>query len=219
MALGTLAGQSCGEKCDDSICDCGELNGINPYFDTQGVGNFSSGFYEQNGDWTYISASESDLEIPADRYGIEVSFVTETYGAQLMEDGIVKSSKKGSFISAAYACNPPPPGFLGSQERITDIEITSDMDFSTLFPAGSSLTDKFFIHPFVAPDRDILLQSQVFLVDDFAQNQVPAVRDFTLLLRETPDNPIQRFKVTYTLDFSEIYEIQLDSVTIVAPTQ
>jgi hypothetical protein len=124
---------------------------------------------------------------------------------------VTASPKPFSFMSAAYACSPPNPGYKGTKERVSSIRITSSFDFDAAHPAGSSLNDVFKLQ-YAGPQRDPLPAMEI----DFflAQDQPTPPEWLNLKLKQKPDNQIQNFQIEYEFTNGEKYTLQSGELLI-----
>lgn len=97
-----------------------------------------------------------------------------------------KIKKSFDLFPSAYACSPVEPY---TEERITDIVITADVDFDDTHPAGSDLKDFFEITPFMS--------GSIASITEYLDRK-PFVENAYLQLVKSPDvSKDIRFTVTY----------------------
>ncbi|WP_260492034.1 DUF5034 domain-containing protein [Pseudoalteromonas maricaloris] len=135
FASAVLAVGLVGCNSDSSGPDDGQCGGVgNSRFDITG---FNLGEF---------SADQVDEWVNTEYDGVEpISYQTLVFQLKADTQSVAQLSAPSfefSLISTAYACSPVPPY---TDEKITDINITSSAAFSDEFPAGSSLNEVFDI--------------------------------------------------------------------------
>lgn len=112
---------------------------------------------------------------------------------------------------AAYACDPVPNGFKGTEEEVKVIDIRCDRDFDAAHPAGSALNPYFdyLSGSYFSPRR----------IDNLAEynKQLPKQADRYLGLRllKAPDRKAgsYTFTIEYALTNGEVYTAKTRSIT------
>lgn len=108
------------------------------------------------------------------------------------------------FFQSAYACSPPD---LYSEEKITDIIITSDEDYDETHPAGTDLRNLFEVNS---------RSNGILNIDEYLSIQ-PNIEDVELKLLKAPETEKTfTFTVTYYFEGKLMKRLseQLDPVTI-----
>ncbi len=104
-----------------------------------------------------------------------------------------------SFLPQALATSPcPNPGFNGSQEKLGSFDLISLGNFSSRFPAGSSLNPVVLINDL--PAATYISQNAEKIKHQFLK--------ITLTEKPTNRKEYQAFKIIYSLQNGETYEVQ-----------
>lgn len=107
------------------------------------------------------------------------------------------------FGKPAMACSPLPPY---TDELISQLTITSDSDFSTLYPAGSSL-NKLFAVQYTSAYQDYDYTSGQN-VDEFVDFNPHGALKIQIVLTEPPTVAKEHvFKIQYMHDSGEYFEV------------
>lgn len=149
-------------SCKKSISSCGDVDYSPKYHANKLQGNLE-----------YISDSilYSDLSINLYFSGQHYSTLEKTF----------------DLFPVAYACSPVEPY---TEEKITNISITSDVDFDETHPAGSELKDFFEVLPY--------LSGNAATVSEYLSRQ-PNVENAQLRLTKAPD---EKKKISFTITYS-----------------
>ncbi|MDG5768295.1 hypothetical protein QA596_12595 [Balneolales bacterium ANBcel1] len=114
------------------------------------------------------------------------------------------------FIQSAYACSPIDPV---SDDKILDIQIYSDKDFSDEYPAGENLAELFEVYALYMREGP----GRINLIDYIAEE--PNVPDqLILLLQSSPSKTSDiQFSVRYLQDGEKLneFEFTTEPVTII----
>ena len=97
---------------EDWSCDCGE---VDPYYDFDKV----------------------DVKGSVDS-GNETVFLEVDLVEMVLTSNEKVNSSSGSLL---MACTCVAPGYMGLENEVTEISITSDVDFGSRYPSGSSLNE------------------------------------------------------------------------------
>jgi hypothetical protein len=172
---------------------CPDSGNVQKYFDVQGAsinnyritGTNSIGAFE-------TTLTNNNENIDFDKLLVGIEFTKRYY------------SRSGGFSigfgNTAYACDPAVPGYLGSEELIQSINITSNADFDPGHPAGQSLNDLF----------DYCLSNKPVSGLTSFVNTLPkkALERFQLHLKFKPSiSTAHSFKLVYTQTNGETYTV------------
>lgn len=149
-------------SCKKSISSCGDIDYSPKYHANKLEGNL---------EYVNDSILYSDLSISLNFSGQHYSILEKTF----------------DLFSAAYACSPVEPY---TEEKITNISITSDVDFDETHPAGSELRDFFEVSPY--------LSGNVATVSEYLSRQ-PNVENAQLRLTKAPD---EKKKISFTITYN-----------------
>jgi len=158
----------------------------------------------------YINPINQDVELGAlekdtldfDELVIQMLPDTESYTAQ------ASHKLNFSFFETAYACSPPIPS---SEDKITDIQIFSNKNYSTEFSSQQNISELF----------DIVVQypnrgSQRLSLNEFLATNPEAPTEIILLPNTAPSSTNSfQFTVKYFQDGLELDEYQFTSDSIV----
>jgi hypothetical protein len=111
------------------------------------------------------------------------------------------------FIQSAYACSPIDPA---SDDKILDIQIYSDKDFSTEYPSGKNLAELFEVYALYMRESP----RHVDLID-FITEEPKAPDQLILLLKSGPSEASEiQFSVRYLQDGEKLNEFEFSTQPI-----
>lgn len=114
-----------------------------------------------------------------------------------------KVPKSFDLFPSAYACSPVEPY---TEERITDIIITSDVDFDETHPAGSDLKDYFEVYPY--------LSGNAATVSEYL-NREPNIENVQLHLNTAPDDTKNiTFTITYHFEGKLVQKLSYETTSV-----
>jgi hypothetical protein len=149
-----------------------------PYYDVQGVR-----FWAMQPGQQVQSGSTASVATLSLRLDLDVRY----YSAA--------PAPAGRFLAAAMACDPAPPGFRGTTERIDSLVIRSRYDYDAQHPAGSSLNDILLVD-----------NSTHSLAHHLQGGQKEPSQQLWLRLSAAPTrSATQEFVVRYRLTNGEVY--------------
>jgi hypothetical protein len=147
-----------------------------------------------------LSEIQSD-SIQFDEFAIDMYPVTEVFFSSVFD------KINFQFIQSAYACSPIDPV---SDDKILDIQIYSDKDFSDEYPAGENLAELFEVYALYmreGPRRINLI--------DFIAEEPNAPDQLILLLQSGPSEASEiQFTVRYLQDGEKLNEFEFTTKPI-----
>lgn len=183
-----------------SLFSCDVIEPCGPFPDKFKILGFESREYDHS--LTNSESMQSEDTIKYDNYVIVVEAEIETYYAYHTKGFL-------EIVPSLYACSPIIPT---SDERIKDIEITSNVDYSNQLKAGSNLAKIFDISVYENSSNSIR-QDLV----EFLSAKPNSSRLFALFLNQAPEKPQKiAFTIKYFqegIDF-EYFEITTRTVFI-----
>lgn len=147
-----------------------------------------------------LSEIQSD-SIQFNEFAIAMYPVTEVFFSSVFDKINIQ------FIQSAYACSPIDPA---SDDKILDIQIYSDKDFSAEFPAGENLAELFEVYALYMREGP----RRVNLIDFFAE-EPNAPDQLILLLQSGPSEASEiQFSVLYLQDGEKLNEFEFSTTPI-----
>lgn len=180
--------------------DCG------PFPDKFRVTDFSTSiknvtYYDSSPRSVQLSDIQGD-SIQFDKFAIQMYPVTEVYFSSVLDRFNIQIIKK------AYAYSPIVPA---SDDRILDIQIYSDQDYSAEYPAGENLAELFDVYALYMRDGS----RRVDLVD-FISEEPKAPDQLIFLLKSGPSEaPEFQFSVRYFQDGKKLTEFDFTTDPII----
>jgi hypothetical protein len=188
-------------SCEIFDDDCGPFNNYNYKI---------TGFETNLKQVVYIDSVNQDVQLSSpendtlyfDELAIQMIPDTESYTAQ------AKHKLNFSFSETAYACSPPIPS---SEDKITDIQIFSNKNYSNEFSSQENISELF----------DIVVQypnrgNQRFSLNEFLAAKPEAPTEIILLPNTAPSSTNSfQFTVKYFQDGLELDEYQFTTDSIV----
>jgi hypothetical protein len=170
-------------SCKKYGSDCGDIN--NKFYATTMMG--------ETYDSTNRSQNITDSTIISfENLRISVNFTGKYYS---------EAKSDFSLISSAFACDPVPPY---SEEKIMDITITSDQDFNTLHPAGTNLTDVFYVKKYTYDNIKYIIEEYL--------NTEPRIENLEFSLAFAPDFQKElQFTIIYKYEGRLVKVLKYDS--------
>ena len=190
-------------SCDSPLdIDCG------PFPDKFRVTDFSTSIkkvthYDSSTLSIQLSEIQSD-SIQFDEFAIEMYPVTEVFFSSVFD------KINFQFIKSAYACSPIDPA---SDDKILDIQIYSDKDFSDEYPAGENLAELFEVYALYMREGP-----RRFNLIDFITEEPNAPDQLILLLQSGPSEASEiQFSVRYLQDGEKLseFEFSTEPITII----
>lgn len=155
---------------------CGDdVDKVSPYFKIKNINIYNQSV---NG-----SAFKSNDEIRFTEHRLYVYISPEYYAHNSSMTGF-----------KTIACSPPEPGYMGTNERISQIKITSDRDFDDKHNANTSLNDLILANTSSVASKKTL--------NDYLQEvkNTPSINGILLYFSSPPSQKqSQIFTVEYTL--------------------
>ena len=193
--------------CND--CTFADLNrDTKPYYDLQGI--------------TVLPLQVISID---DRFNNSPSYNVERFpeAQPLVADSLVIAlsgnvafygnlpSRRSASPWAAYACDPVPNGYKGTEEEVQAITVRCDRDFDATHPAGSSL-NAYFDYLNGGYFRRVREDN---LAEYGKRFPLPAARSFGLRLLKAPDQKTgtYTFTVEYALTNGEVYTARTRNIT------
>ncbi|WP_020530200.1 hypothetical protein [Flexithrix dorotheae] len=198
--------QSCeNDPCNSAACECGELEDEKPYYEITDQRSTLNGYFDSDDVWRPTQNAKDPVK--PDRFGIYVEMEYDFVAA--LEN---KAGSSGlSFFPNANACTLSGPGWKGTKQEIVSINVTSKNDFDDSKTKGALLNEFFDIYPFQPENRNNLASKEN--LSDFLLVKPGALKEFTLLLKQTPAYPDQEFVITYALSNGDVYEINAKPIS------
>jgi len=153
---------------------------------------FAEDFYSNN--------NITNNEVNYSNYGIVVKAKTEEYYSKIFNLNLT---------AKAYACSPVPPT---TDDKITNIEVIINQNYSSTFLSGSNMAEKFKAG-FINEQETFESMSLV----DYINTNPKVSREFILLLNDAPlENGEYTFTVKITMEGKTLdyFEFTTNSITI-----
>lgn len=210
VSLFCLTLLSCGED------PCGDLSSYPKEFDILDIelnvlvqSSFSNFPGRTYGDSQY---SEGE-QVPYDNLALSFDSITENIAFHHSKDRHIRFS----IFDQAYACSPVTPI---TQEKITNISITSSYDFNDANPSGSSLNSFFDVIYAESETRfwDYIDSEYYYLsVEEYmSQEEVDAGYVVQLRLNTEPQyTDSQQFSISISLDSGEHFILETPEISFV----
>lgn len=150
-----------------------------------------------------FSEIQSD-SIQFDEYAIEMYPVTEVFFSNVLD------KINFQIIQRAYACSPINPA---SDDKITDIQIYSDKNFSSEYPAGENLAELFEVYALYMREGPRRVK-----LTDFIAEEPNAPDQLIFLLQSGPSEATEvQFTVRYYQDGEKLSEFEFltEPITII----
>lgn len=107
--------------------------------------------------------------------------------------------------TSAFACDPPPPGYKGTNQLLDSLVITSNYDFDPEHPKGTKLNEFF----------DRYTGQRAPLIEYLKQESLQAPEGLDLLLNTMPTgSSTQEFTFTFYLSSGQVYSTETMSIQL-----
>lgn len=189
-------------------CDTPTDLNCGPFPDKFRVTDFSTSIkkvthYDSSTRSIQLSEIKSD-SIQFDVFAIDMTPVTEVFFSSVL------GKFNFQFIQSAYACSPIDPA---SDDKILDIQIYSDKDFSAEYPAGENLVELFEVYALYMREGP----KRVDLID-FITEEPNAPDQLILMLQSGISEASEiQFSVRYIQDGGKLneFEFTTEPITII----
>jgi len=191
------------------FCDC---DNIEKYFDINGFNVVLKEITSVNPNGsTTIKPLDTNTTVNFDKFIIQLAPILKYYSDNSIEN---KSSNNkfnfaSLFINSAYACSCSDPGYLGTKEIISEINIFSSYAFTSSGSITDTLSKYFDISGYKNQGGSI---QQVDLVSFTKTNPMPLAL-FNFILKVKPSGSLKhKFTIQYKHTNGEIFTVTTPTI-------